>query len=383
MRILQRSCWAVLGLTLSCVPALAQTPPAAAPPAPGQTATATPMNPIAATVNGQAVPETAVQRGLARVPLQKHAEARGQILNYLVDQTLLDQYLLQLKIAVDPKDIEKSVDEIKAELKKRKQEFATMLEGMKLTETELREHIAAEIRWGKFAEERANRQGTQGTIRLAEVSIRRQSGARPSYPHHTGERRCQGRRAGGGAVAGPQAAARQAGRRGVGQTAGRHRQPAREKRRQALLDEGFAALAKEKSACPSKEKGGDVDWFQGVGFMVEPFSKAAFALKPFEISEPVKTPFGYHLILVIDRKPGRVVKYRGSQGAGQGALLHQPARQHHQRSAAALEDCRYSDELTSVRSRRLRLSSKPQAASSFTVHFRSDAVDFSVADLDG
>ena len=76
-----------------------------------------------------------------------------------------------------------------------------------------------------------------------------------------------------------------------------------EKKRQTLLDEAFAALAKEKSACPSKLKGGDVDWFQGVGFMVEPFSRAAFALKPFEMSEPIKTPFGYHLILVTDRKP--------------------------------------------------------------------------------
>ncbi len=84
---------------------------------------------------------------------------------------------------------------------------------------------------------------------------------------------------------------------------------AREKKRQTLLDEAFAAQAKEKSACPSKLKGGDVDWFQGIGFMVEPFSRAAFALKPFEISEPVKTPYGYHLILVTDRKPGRDVKF--------------------------------------------------------------------------
>ncbi len=83
----------------------------------------------------------------------------------------------------------------------------------------------------------------------------------------------------------------------------------REKKRQALIDEAFAAQAKEKSACPTKEKGGDVDWFQGVGFMVEPFARAAFALKPFEMSEPVKTPFGYHLILVTDRKPGRDVTF--------------------------------------------------------------------------
>ena len=43
--------------------------------------------------------------------------------------------------------------------------------------------------------------------------------------------------------------------------------------------------------------------------MVEPFAKAAFALKPYEMSEVVKSPFGYHLILTVERKPGREVKF--------------------------------------------------------------------------
>ena len=68
------------------------------------------------------------------------------------------------------------------------------------------------------------------------------------------------------------------------------------------------------------------DSFQGVGFMVEPFSRPAFALKPFEMSAPVKTQFGYHLILVTDRKPGRDVKFEEVEGDGQGSLLHRPAR---------------------------------------------------------
>ena len=41
-----------------------------------------------------------------------------------------------------------------------------------------------------------------------------------------------------------------------------------------------------------------------MGAMVEPFAKAAFALKPYEISEPVATQFGSHLIVVTSRKPG-------------------------------------------------------------------------------
>ena len=43
--------------------------------------------------------------------------------------------------------------------------------------------------------------------------------------------------------------------------------------------------------------------------MVEAFSKAAFATKPHEMTEVVKTPFGYHLILVTDRRVGVETKF--------------------------------------------------------------------------
>jgi parvulin-like peptidyl-prolyl isomerase len=43
--------------------------------------------------------------------------------------------------------------------------------------------------------------------------------------------------------------------------------------------------------------------------MVEPFARAAFALKPYTMSDVVKSQFGYHLILVLDRQPGRELKY--------------------------------------------------------------------------
>ncbi|HWG44126.1 MAG TPA: peptidylprolyl isomerase [Gemmataceae bacterium] len=317
MRILQRPCWAVLGLTLSCVPASAQTPPPApSTPPPAQAAPAAsaapaaPTNAVAATVNGQAVPETAVQRGLARVPPQKHAEARAQILNYLIDQTLLDQYLLQQKIAIDPKEIEKSVNEIKAELKKRNQEFTKMLEGMRLSEPELREHIAAEIRWGKFAEERANDKVLKELFDAQKYLF---DGSQVRARHILITPTSDDAKAGEQAAAQLLAIKQQIDKQvadGLAKLPADTDNLAREKKRQTLLDEAFAAQAKEKSACPSgKDKGGDVDWFQGVGFMVEPFSKAAFALKPFEMSAPVKTPFGYHLILVTDRKPGREVKF--------------------------------------------------------------------------
>ena len=59
--------------------------------------------------------------------------------------------------------------------------------------------------------------------------------------------------------------------------------------------EDFAKIAREFSNCPSKKKGGDLGWF-GKGSMVIEFEKTVKSIKVGEISEPVKTQFGWHLI---------------------------------------------------------------------------------------
>ena len=58
----------------------------------------------------------------------------------------------------------------------------------------------------------------------------------------------------------------------------------------------FEDLAKEYSKCPSGRDGGDLRWF-GKGMMVKPFEDAAFGLESIgDMSEPVQTQFGWHLI---------------------------------------------------------------------------------------
>src|SRR5262245_52383119 len=123
---------ALVGIALAlAVPALhSQTPPPPTPPAQAETLPPPGANVVAAKVNGQVISELSVYRGLMRLPpnlppLEREA-ARKKWLDLIIDNMLIDQYLTQLKIQIEGKEVDERIVQIKGEAKKAGQDFGEM-----------------------------------------------------------------------------------------------------------------------------------------------------------------------------------------------------------------------------------------------------------------
>ncbi len=108
---------------------------------------------------------------------------------------------------------------------------------------------------------------------------------------------------------------------------------------QAALESGqsFADVAKQHSTCPSKENGGDLGFF-GKGQMVPEFENTAFSMKVGDVSEPVKTQFGYHIIKLADKKEARELSLEEVAPRIEQHLLHQAQNQAYSNKIADLKE---------------------------------------------
>ncbi len=294
----------IVGLAVSPILAQTSTAPPPAPPPKVPVPPPPPATAVAATVNGQPIPELAVYRVLIRELPQNRAQARQEVLDFLIGNALIDQYLVQLRIDVDRQIIEKRVALMREEAKKDGQDFDKIMKGLFLTEDELRYQLACALRMEKYVEQQATDKALRDLFERNKAMFDgSQMRARHILIKANGPEQAQAQLLAMKKWIDVQVAQE------LGKLSDRADRLEREKTRMKALENAFAEKAAKESECPSKEEGGDLGWFRRAGAMVEPFARAAFALKPYQMSDPVATEFGQHLILAIDHKPGKDIKY--------------------------------------------------------------------------
>ncbi|HWA98051.1 MAG TPA: peptidylprolyl isomerase [Pirellulales bacterium] len=232
-----------------------------------------------ARVDGRAITTAEVNRVIQRALHGGQASGaalmvvQAQAIEQLIGQRLLAAELDRLGNKASPEEVEAGVTKVKAAAEAQGKLLSSLLGEQGLTMNSLREDLAWEIVWTKFSRQQmtddrlekffeAHRAEYDGSeIRASHILLRPVAG---SVSATTLEPLLQ-----------------------------------RAAQIRAEIAAGkitFAQAARRDSDGPSREQGGDLGYFPRHNRMVESFSAAAFALKPDEISQPVITSFGVHLI---------------------------------------------------------------------------------------
>ncbi len=235
-------------------------------------------NAIVALVGGDPVRAAEVDRLLAKSagfrPLNAEAQTilRAQALEELIDRRLVLAYARRTGLAPTAAEIDSQLAGLKAKLKQQNRSLEDFLKARSVSEADLRRQLAWNVDWEKCltrydtpARREAYFQAHCRELDGSRVSVS-QILLRPSA---------------GGGVQSSEALIEQA--EGI--------------RGRILSGEiSFAEAAKKYSAAPSRKQGGRLGEIARHGAMSESFSRAAFALELGEVSRPVLSPFGVHLI---------------------------------------------------------------------------------------
>ena len=205
---------------------------------------------------------------------------KAQVLAEIVDRRLVLAYARRTNAAPGKAEIDASVTEVKTALELKGRSLEGYLKEEGITEADLRRQAAWRLVWPEylaryvteerlaayFKEHRREFDGTQ--VAVSHILLRPAPGAGPQAIDEL-VRKAEG---------------------------------IQEEITSGKLS--FGDAARKYSSGPTAAKGGELGLIARHGAMVESFARAAFALKPGEVSRPVVTPFGVHLIRCVRIKPG-------------------------------------------------------------------------------
>jgi parvulin-like peptidyl-prolyl isomerase len=242
---------------------------------------------VIARVNGEPIYQRELDRELAPAarlldPQAKlPVEVRKRALAQLIDRRLVLAFLLKEKVAASDQDVDLEVSRLKQRLSAQEKKLPEHLRMIGMTEEELRREIRWRLSWQRYLAGQLNdgnlqkyfdkyRREFDGTeLKVAHLLLKP---ANPADPKSVEEAREKA-------------------------TAIREQIEAKKV--------SFADACQQHSQAPTARRGGDIGFIRRREPMPETFSAAAFALAKGQVSQPVETKFGIHLIQVLDVKPGQ------------------------------------------------------------------------------
>jgi peptidyl-prolyl cis-trans isomerase C len=99
--------------------------------------------------------------------------------------------------------------------------------------------------------------------------------------------------------------------------------------------EKLSDLASQISICPSRVKGGSLDWMPR-GYLVKEIEEPAFSMKVGEMVGPVQSKFGYHILLLEDKRAPQETSYEQAQDTIMERLRYQAQQDHYEKLATEL-----------------------------------------------
>lgn len=243
---------------------------------------ATQADEVLATVNGQTVTEAdlsfaLLSRGITDAP----PALRQQLLEQLINQRLIQEFLKAQKIEVPPKQLDESVVKVENFIRKKGDNPQQVLTKMGFTPEKLRAAIALPLAWNLYARQEispkkmqayfnAHREELDGTrVEASQILLKLSPNASTTEIDQA-------------------------------------KQKLLDLRKQIQSGKlSFAEAAARHSQAPSKTEGGKLVTSAYRGKMPLVFTRQVFPLKEGEISEPFQSPFGMHLIMLNKKHPGQ------------------------------------------------------------------------------
>jgi peptidyl-prolyl cis-trans isomerase C len=278
--------WFSSGIALALLVVQASAQPAQVKPPPAQPA---------ATVNGEVIGLDELEPIVGAMirekfktqpptDVQKH-EMRLDVLNMMIDDVLMRQFLTTSGPKVEPAAVDKQLAEMASKLAEQKRTLADFYKESNQTEAQVRSNILHMLQWTEYVKSKVSDEVVkkyyddnkeffdQIKVRASHIVIRNKPGMSP------------------------------------GQKEDARKQLLAIKADIEAKKIDFADAAKKYSECPSGPNGGDIGEFPRKWVLEESFAKAAFALKVGEISGVIETGYGLHLIKVTNRTPGTPSNY--------------------------------------------------------------------------